>query len=176
MRTSAPVRMTWARLLKRVFEIHIEHCACGGKLKLVAVIEESAVIERILTHVGLSPQPRSRTPARRVDLFQGIETRIRTGFYQGWRDRLACAGVSDKCKRKIMYLRWIWNAEFYGRRTAWLKGRQLTLRRGRDTLGFMQNVRLKSLSPEAGQGYREMLILDRLPQVGKRSASLCPGR
>ena len=27
---SAPVRMTWARLLKRVFDIDIERCACGG--------------------------------------------------------------------------------------------------------------------------------------------------
>ena len=44
--------MTWARLLKRVFDIDIERCACGGKLKLVAVIEEPAVIEKILTHLG----------------------------------------------------------------------------------------------------------------------------
>ena len=28
---SKPVRMTWARLLKRVFDIDIEQCACGGK-------------------------------------------------------------------------------------------------------------------------------------------------
>ena len=33
---SAPVRMSWARLLKRVFDIDIERCACGGKLKLIA--------------------------------------------------------------------------------------------------------------------------------------------
>jgi Putative transposase len=62
---SKPVRMTWARLLKRVFDIDIEQCACGGKLKLVAVIEEPAVIEKILTHLGLSPQPPPRTPARK---------------------------------------------------------------------------------------------------------------
>ena len=29
-----PVRLSWARLLKRVFEIDLEHCAnCGGELK-----------------------------------------------------------------------------------------------------------------------------------------------
>jgi Putative transposase len=66
---SAPVRMTWAWLLKRVFDIDIEHCACGGKLKLIAVIEEPAVIEKILMHLGLSPQPPPREWARRVDLF-----------------------------------------------------------------------------------------------------------
>ena len=42
-----PVRMTWAQLLKRVFDIDIERCACGGKLKLVAVIEEPAVIDPV---------------------------------------------------------------------------------------------------------------------------------
>jgi hypothetical protein len=66
---SKPVRMTWARLLKRVFDIDIKQCACGGKLKLIAVIEEPAVIEKILTHLGLSPQPPPRAKARRVDLF-----------------------------------------------------------------------------------------------------------
>jgi hypothetical protein len=35
-----PVRITWARLLRRVFNIDMERCACGGKLKLIAVIEE----------------------------------------------------------------------------------------------------------------------------------------
>ena len=62
--------MTWARLLKRVFDIDIERCECGGKLKLIAVIEEAAVIEKILTHLGLSPQPPPRSPARRrAELF-----------------------------------------------------------------------------------------------------------
>lgn len=51
--------------------IDIERCACGGKLKIIAVIEEPAVIEKILTHMGLSPQPPPRAKARRVDLFQG---------------------------------------------------------------------------------------------------------
>ena len=68
---SKPVHMTWARLLKRVFDIDIEQCACGGKLKLIAVIEEPAVIEKILTHLGLAAQPPPRTPARRrVDLLE----------------------------------------------------------------------------------------------------------
>ena len=68
---SAPVRMTWARLLKRVFDIDIERSSCGGKLKLVAVIEEPAVIEKILTHLGLAAQPPPRAPARRrVDLLE----------------------------------------------------------------------------------------------------------
>jgi hypothetical protein len=47
--------MSWARLLKRVFDIDIAHCPhFGGVLKIVAVIEERAVIVSILTHLGLS--------------------------------------------------------------------------------------------------------------------------
>ena len=33
---SAPVSMSWARMLKRVFDIDMERCARGGKLKFVA--------------------------------------------------------------------------------------------------------------------------------------------
>jgi ribosomal protein S27E len=37
----APARMSWARLLKRVFDIDVEHCPnCGGRLKIIAAIEE----------------------------------------------------------------------------------------------------------------------------------------
>ena len=64
---SLPVRMTWARLLKWVFDIDIERCACGGKLKPIAVIEE------ILKHIGLDPQSPPRARARRVYLFQRAE-------------------------------------------------------------------------------------------------------
>jgi hypothetical protein len=62
--------MSWARLLKRVFDLDVGRCVCGGKLKIIAAIEEPAVIERILTHLGLCAQPPPRTLARRVDLFQ----------------------------------------------------------------------------------------------------------
>ena len=67
---SAPVRMSWARMLKRVFDIDIEQCACGGQLKFVASIEQPEVIEKILTHLGLSPQPPPISPARRENLFE----------------------------------------------------------------------------------------------------------
>ena len=50
---SAPARLSWARLLKRVFDIDIEHCPnCGGRLKFIAAIEDPAVIVSILTHLG----------------------------------------------------------------------------------------------------------------------------
>jgi hypothetical protein len=55
-----------ARLLKRVFDIDMEHCPnCGGgELKIIAAILERPVIARILTHLGLDPQPLPRGRAR----------------------------------------------------------------------------------------------------------------
>ena len=49
-----PARISWARLLKRVFDIDMEHCSqCGGALKIIAANEDPTVIAKILTHLGL---------------------------------------------------------------------------------------------------------------------------
>jgi hypothetical protein len=57
--------ISWARLLKRVFDIDIETCEhCGGPLKMIAAIEGPPVSRKILIHLGLSPQPPPRSPAR----------------------------------------------------------------------------------------------------------------
>ena len=45
--------MTWAKRLKRVFAIEIKRCwRCGEQLRVIASIEDQAVIERILDHLG----------------------------------------------------------------------------------------------------------------------------
>ena len=60
-----PVRLSWAKLLKRVFEIDMEHCPnCGGELKIIAAILEQPVIEKILTHLGLQARAPPRSSAR----------------------------------------------------------------------------------------------------------------
>ena len=67
----APTRIGWARLLKRVFDIDLEHCPrCGGEFKVIAAIEEPAVIVRILTHLGLPARAPPRSPARPLALFR----------------------------------------------------------------------------------------------------------
>jgi len=44
--------MTWAKRLKRVFNIDIETCSkCGGDVKIIASIEDTAVIQKILAHL-----------------------------------------------------------------------------------------------------------------------------
>ena len=69
--TPAASRMSWARLLKRVFAIEIEICPdCQGRLKILAAIESPDAIEKILTCLGLPAQPPPIAPATRLDLFQ----------------------------------------------------------------------------------------------------------
>jgi hypothetical protein len=64
------VAMIWAQRLKRVFGIDIEACReCGGTVKVIASIEDPAVIKKILVHMQgndtwlpTSLLPESRTP------------------------------------------------------------------------------------------------------------------
>ena len=64
-----PVRLSWAKLLKRVFEIDMEHCPnCGGELRIIAAILEQPVIEKILAHLGLQARAPPRSPARGQEL------------------------------------------------------------------------------------------------------------
>jgi hypothetical protein len=50
--------LTWAQRLQRVFAIDIEVCrGCGGRLRVIASIEDPEVIERILEHLGRDGGP-----------------------------------------------------------------------------------------------------------------------
>ena len=69
-------RMSWARLLKRVFNIDISLCSkCAGQIKIVAAIEDPKVIKKILEHLGLPwtaprlAQARGPPPADQSDFF-----------------------------------------------------------------------------------------------------------
>ena len=60
-----PVWLSWAKLLKRVVDLDLEHCPnCGGELKIIAAILEQPVIEKILTHLGLQARAPPRSRAR----------------------------------------------------------------------------------------------------------------
>ena len=44
--------MTWAQRLKRVFNIDVSTCPqCGGEARVIACIEDQAVIDKILGHL-----------------------------------------------------------------------------------------------------------------------------
>jgi len=55
-----PDRISWARLLKRVFELDTQRrpsCYCGGgELQIIAATLEQPVIEKILSQLELDPQ------------------------------------------------------------------------------------------------------------------------
>jgi len=58
-------RVTWARLLKRVFNIDVSKCnKCSGNMKIIAAIEDPKVIKKILAHLGLPTKAPTPWPAR----------------------------------------------------------------------------------------------------------------
>ena len=62
--TPPTYRMKWAQLLERVFGIDVLACsACGGRMKLIALLEEGEGVREILRHLGLpdAPLPRARS-------------------------------------------------------------------------------------------------------------------
>jgi hypothetical protein len=50
--------VAWATLMRRIFEIDVLACPrCGGRMRVLATIEEPGVVEKILRHVGLAAEP-----------------------------------------------------------------------------------------------------------------------
>ena len=87
-------RLGWARLLKRVFDLDLEHCPqCGGEFRIIAAIEEPEVIARILTHLGLPARAPPRSPAAATAFSGGLILKARTALQRGRRSRAACARV-----------------------------------------------------------------------------------
>ena len=56
--TAARARSTWARLIRKVYEVDPLECPkCKGPMRVIALIEDSDVIRKILCHLGLwAPQ------------------------------------------------------------------------------------------------------------------------
>ena len=76
-----PVRLSWDKLLERVFEVDMEHCPnCGGEHKIIAAILEAPVIAKILTHLGLQARAPPRVPAR----VQALQAALRRGMTRKW--------------------------------------------------------------------------------------------
>ncbi len=65
-RSSAPWRIDWATLLKRVYQADVLACPCGGRLSFVALVTEPATAKEILQSMGLltdlPPIARARSP------------------------------------------------------------------------------------------------------------------
>jgi len=49
-----PRYWTWALLMRRAFDLDVLRCPrCAGRMQLIATINDPAVIQRILAHLGL---------------------------------------------------------------------------------------------------------------------------
>jgi hypothetical protein len=70
-----PRYRAWADLMRRAFEADVLACPrCGGRMILLATIEDPVVITRILTHLGLSLDSGEPDQARPPPDIDGVES------------------------------------------------------------------------------------------------------
>jgi NAD-dependent oxidoreductase involved in siderophore biosynthesis len=75
VKSSRACAYQWAELMQRTFALDVLACPrCAGRLRLVALIEQAAVVRRILRHLGLPaevPEPRpARAPPPQSETFE----------------------------------------------------------------------------------------------------------
>ena len=69
-------RYSWSELMQRVFAVDVLKCTkCGSRRRWIAAITETAVIVKILEHLGLpsvAPTPAAARPPPQLELsFEG---------------------------------------------------------------------------------------------------------
>jgi hypothetical protein len=62
-------RIDWATLLRRVHAIDALACACGGRLRVIALITDPEVVAAILTSLHLPAAPPTISEARSLDYY-----------------------------------------------------------------------------------------------------------
>jgi hypothetical protein len=58
---SKEVRRTWARLLRKIFEVDPLLCSCGTPMKIISIITDPRIVDRILRHLE-SERCKARDP------------------------------------------------------------------------------------------------------------------
>ncbi len=61
---ASPAGRRWADLMRRAFEVDVLSCGCGGRLRLLALLEAGTVTARILRHLGRPTEISLTRPAR----------------------------------------------------------------------------------------------------------------
>jgi len=58
-------KANWARLIQKIYEVDPLKCTrCGTTMRIIALIDDAGVIERILRHLSVrNPQPETCSPA-----------------------------------------------------------------------------------------------------------------
>jgi hypothetical protein len=68
-RSGRPGARLWAELMRRSFGVDVLACPrCGGRMRLIALIEAGAISQRILRHLGLPVEIPATRPARAPSL------------------------------------------------------------------------------------------------------------
>ena len=57
-------RRSWARLLRKIYDVDPLRCCCGGSLRVIALIEQPHVIRQILAHLKQGQRPQRAPPPR----------------------------------------------------------------------------------------------------------------
>ena len=58
-------RISWAKLLSRVFAVDMGNCEhCGGDMKAISAVIKQDVVVKILTHLGLPARAPPISPSR----------------------------------------------------------------------------------------------------------------
>jgi len=74
IRASLSSRIPSAELLKRVYDVHVLACPCGGQLRFIALILETEVAQRILDSLGVDSTPPPIARARSPDFSDGASS------------------------------------------------------------------------------------------------------
>ncbi len=74
-----PRRLSWAQLLRRVFAVDAFQCDCGGRMRILAAIDQPEVARAILDCLGLSSRAPPLTPASPPE-----PTDLELGFEEPW--------------------------------------------------------------------------------------------
>jgi hypothetical protein len=74
----------WRELLRRTFQVDVEHCAkCGARLVLRALITAAQSVARFLRRIGEDPDPPPIAPARAPPFFRLPALRRAAGELEG---------------------------------------------------------------------------------------------
>jgi hypothetical protein len=74
-----PRRLSWAQLLRRVFAVDAFQCDCGGRMRILAAIDQPEVARAILDCLGLSSRAPPLAPAPPPE-----STDLELGFEEPW--------------------------------------------------------------------------------------------
>jgi hypothetical protein len=76
----SPAHYLWAVLIARIYEVFLLLCPmCGGQMRIIAFITQSADIRQMLDHIGVQAEPPNIAPARGPPLWEDCDAPVGEG-------------------------------------------------------------------------------------------------